>query len=148
MKDCHNESYGVIWGQEVSHLFFVFVDVFCFDEHVSFLICYLLHSVPTHGKDRLSEYITSSFIHVSGRAYRFFNGPIAISFRKNHFAVVHFEIWNTNVHHVHQVFAASTTYEKQLRIEKTRLSHQVWSHGGSTLKKKDIKRPFFPPCRN
>ena len=26
-------------------------------------------------------------------------------------------------------------YEKQLRIEKTRLSHQVWSHGGSTFKK-------------
>ena len=34
------------------------------------------------------------------------------------------------------VFSASTTYEKQLRIEKTRLSHQVWSHGGSTFKKK------------
>ena len=47
-----------------------------------------------------------------------------------------------------KVFSASTTYEKQLRIEKTRLSHQVWSHGGSTFKKKDIKRPFFPPCRN
>ena len=47
------------------------------------------------------------------------------------------------------MFSASTTYEKQLRIEKTRLSHQVWSHGGSTFKKKkDIKRPFFPPCRN
>ena len=40
------------------------------------------------------------------------------------------------------------TYEKQLRIEKTRLSHQVWSHRGSTLKKNDIKRPFFPPCTN
>ena len=46
------------------------------------------------------------------------------------------------------MFSASTTYEKQLKIEKTRLSHQVWSHGGSTYKKKDIKRPFFPPCRN
>ena len=47
------------------------------------------------------------------------------------------------------MFSASTTYEKQLRIEKTRLSHQVWSHGGSTLKKKkDIKRPFFPSCTN
>ena len=34
-----------------------------------------------------------------------------------------------------KVFSASTTYEKQLRIEKTRLSHQVWSHGGSTFKK-------------
>ena len=33
------------------------------------------------------------------------------------------------------MFSASTTYEKQLRIEKTRLSHQVWSHGGSTFKK-------------
>ena len=40
-------------------------------------------------------------------------------------------------------------HEKKLRIEKTRLSHQVWSHGGSTFKKKkDIKWPFFPPCRN
>ena len=47
------------------------------------------------------------------------------------------------------MFLACKTYEKQLRIEKTRLSHQVWSHGGSTFKKKkDIKRPFFPPCRN
>ena len=44
------------------------------------------------------------------------------------------------------MFSASTTYEKQLRIEKTRLSHQVWSHGGSTFKKKDIKRPFFRPA--
>ena len=35
-----------------------------------------------------------------------------------------------------KVFSACTTYEKQLRIEKTRLSHQVWSHGGSTFKKK------------
>ena len=34
------------------------------------------------------------------------------------------------------MFSACTIYEKQLRIEKTRLSHQVWSHGGSTLKKK------------
>ena len=33
------------------------------------------------------------------------------------------------------MFSACTTYEKQLRIEKTRLSHQVWSHGGSTFKK-------------
>ena len=33
------------------------------------------------------------------------------------------------------MFSASTTYEKQLRIKKTRLSHQVWSHGGSTFKK-------------
>ena len=33
------------------------------------------------------------------------------------------------------MFSASKTYEKQLRIEKTRLSHQVWSHGGSTFKK-------------
>ena len=35
-----------------------------------------------------------------------------------------------------KVFSACTTYEKQLRIEKTRLSHQVWSHGGSTFLKK------------
>ena len=34
------------------------------------------------------------------------------------------------------MFLASKTYKKQLRIEKTRLSHQVWSHGGSTFKKK------------
>ena len=27
------------------------------------------------------------------------------------------------------MFLASKTYEKQLRIKKTRLSHQVWSHG-------------------
>ena len=33
------------------------------------------------------------------------------------------------------MFSACKTYEKQLRIEKTRLSHQVWSHGGSTFKK-------------
>ena len=33
------------------------------------------------------------------------------------------------------MFSAWETYEKQLRIEKTRLSHQVWSHGGSTFKK-------------
>ena len=33
------------------------------------------------------------------------------------------------------MFLACKTYEKQLRIEKTRLSHQVWSHGGSTFKK-------------
>ena len=34
------------------------------------------------------------------------------------------------------MFLAPKTYEKQLRIEKLRLSHQVWSHGGSTFKKK------------
>ena len=38
------------------------------------------------------------------------------------------------------------------QLEKTGLSHQVWSHGGSTLKKKeekkDIKELKFPPCRN
>ena len=34
------------------------------------------------------------------------------------------------------MFSACKTYEKQLGIEKTRLSHQVWSHGGSTFKKK------------
>ena len=32
-------------------------------------------------------------------------------------------------------FWAWETYEKQLRIEKTRLSHQVWSHRGSTFEK-------------
>ena len=32
------------------------------------------------------------------------------------------------------MFLACKTYEKQLRIEKTWLSHQVWSHGGSTFK--------------
>ena len=45
------------------------------------------------------------------------------------------------------MFSACTTYEKQLRIEKTRLSHLVRSHGGSTFfKKKDIKRPFSRPA--
>ena len=34
------------------------------------------------------------------------------------------------------MFSACKTYEKQLGIEKTRLSHQVWSHRGSTFKKK------------
>ena len=33
------------------------------------------------------------------------------------------------------MFSAWETYEKQLRIEKKRLSHQVWSNGGSTFKK-------------
>ena len=33
------------------------------------------------------------------------------------------------------MFSACRTYEKQLRIEKTRLSHQVWSHRGSTFNK-------------
>ena len=51
-------------------------------------------------------------------------------------------------HRSNQSVSASTTYEKHLRIEKTRLSHRVWSHGGSTFKKNDIKRPFFPPCTN
>ena len=40
-------------------------------------------------------------------------------------------------------FSASKTYEKQLRIEKTRLSHQVWSHGGSTFKKKRTLNGHF-----
>ena len=42
-----------------------------------------------------------------------------------------------------KVFSASTTYKKQLRIEKTRLSHQVWSHGGSTFKKKRTLNGHF-----
>ena len=41
------------------------------------------------------------------------------------------------------MFSACTTYEKQLRIEKTRLSHQVWSHGGSTFKKKRTLNGHF-----
>ena len=41
------------------------------------------------------------------------------------------------------MFLASKTYEKQLSIEKTRLSHQVWSHGGSTFKKKRILNGHF-----
>jgi len=32
-----------------------------------------------------------------------------------------------------KVFLAFTTYDKQLTIEKTGLSHQDWSHGSSTL---------------
>ena len=46
-------------------------------------------------------------------------------------------------HRSNQVFLACKTYEKQLRIEKTRLSHQVWSHGGSTLKKKRTLNGHF-----
>ena len=34
-----------------------------------------------------------------------------------------------------KVFLASKKYDIQLTIEKTGLSHQVWSHGGSLLKK-------------
>ena len=41
------------------------------------------------------------------------------------------------------MFSACETYEKQLRIEKTRLSHQVWSHGGSTFKKKRTLNSHF-----
>ena len=41
------------------------------------------------------------------------------------------------------MFSASKTYEKQLRIEKTRLSHQVRSHGGSTFKKKRTLNGHF-----
>ena len=41
------------------------------------------------------------------------------------------------------MFSAWETYEKQLRIEKTRLSHQVWSHGGSTFKKKRTLNGHF-----
>ena len=41
------------------------------------------------------------------------------------------------------MFLACKKYEKQLRIEKTRLSHQVWSHGGSTLKKKRTLNGHF-----
>ena len=41
------------------------------------------------------------------------------------------------------MFSACKTYEKQLRIEKTRLSHQVWSHGGSTFKKKRTLNGHF-----
>ena len=33
------------------------------------------------------------------------------------------------------MFLACEVYDKQLTIEKLGLSHQVWSHGGSTLKK-------------
>ena len=41
------------------------------------------------------------------------------------------------------MFSACETYEKQLGIEKTRLSHQVWSHGGSTFKKKRTLNGHF-----
>ena len=45
------------------------------------------------------------------------------------------------------MFSASKTYEKQLRIEKTRLSHQVWSHGGSTFKiKRTLNSHFSRPA--
>ena len=45
------------------------------------------------------------------------------------------------------MFSDSTTYEKQLRIEKTRLSHEVWSHGGSTLKKRTFNGHFSRPAQ-
>ena len=45
------------------------------------------------------------------------------------------------------MFSACTTYEKQLRIEKTRLSHQVWSHGGSTFKKRTLNGHFSCPVQ-
>ena len=41
------------------------------------------------------------------------------------------------------MFSACETYEKQLSIEKTRLSHHVWSHGGSTFKKKRTLNGHF-----
>ena len=44
------------------------------------------------------------------------------------------------------MFSAWETYEKQLRIEKTRLSHQAWSHGGSTLKKRTLNGHFSRPA--
>ena len=34
------------------------------------------------------------------------------------------------------------------QLKKMGLSQHVWSQGGSTLKKKDTKQPFFPPCTN
>ena len=42
------------------------------------------------------------------------------------------------------MFSGCETYEKQLGIEKTRLSHQVWSHGGSTFKKNMTLNGHFP----
>ena len=44
------------------------------------------------------------------------------------------------------MFSACTTYEKQLRIEKMRLSHQVWSHVGSTIKKRTLNGHFSRPA--
>ena len=41
------------------------------------------------------------------------------------------------------MFLACKTYDKQLTIEKTGLSHQVWSHGGSTFKKKRTLNVHF-----
>ena len=34
------------------------------------------------------------------------------------------------------------------QLKKTGLSHQVWSHGGSTFKKKMTYTAIFPPCTN
>ena len=42
-------------------------------------------------------------------------------------------------HRSNQVFLECTTYDKQLTTERTGLPHQVWSHGGSTLKKRTLK---------
>ena len=45
-----------------------------------------------------------------------------------------------------KVFLASKTYDKQLKIENMGLSPQVWSRGGSTFRKNDIKQPFSRPA--
>ena len=41
------------------------------------------------------------------------------------------------------MFLALRTYDKQLTIEKTGLSNQVWSHEGSTFKKKMTLNSHF-----
>ena len=42
------------------------------------------------------------------------------------------------------MFLACKTYDKQLTIEKMGLSHQAWSHEGSTFKKKVTRKAHFP----
>ena len=45
------------------------------------------------------------------------------------------------------MFLVSTTYEKQLTNKKMGLSHQVWSHGASTLKKRKLNSQNFRPAQ-
>ena len=46
-----------------------------------------------------------------------------------------------------KVFLASTTYDKQLTVEKIGLSHQIWSRGGYTLKKRTLNSQNSRPAQ-
>ena len=45
-----------------------------------------------------------------------------------------FEVWEIDVRQI--IIIAIGINSQTPKLEKTRLSHQVWSHGGSTFKKK------------